>query len=277
MTGPFEPIHIPDWAWRSTSACAALDRRDISTIFALAQQYSGASQHRIANAVGIVQGRVSEILRGGRTVTALDVYERIADGLNMPDHSRLRLGLAPRRPADINGVAGDSDELIARFVNQSAASDDIRAAAHRARQISILAVRALGIVGLKDSLLRDALTRPNPPSLVVLLLDPEGTASTIRAREVGESVESFTAGIRLSIARLRELPSSHQLQVYLYDALPVWRLIRLDQTMYVSSFTADREGHQSATHKITETPNGSLHAGFQRVFDHLRANAQRMI
>jgi hypothetical protein len=61
-----------------------------------AQQYAGASQHRIATATGILQGRVSEILKGNRQETALEVFERNADGLNMPDDARVTLGLAPK-------------------------------------------------------------------------------------------------------------------------------------------------------------------------------------
>nr|WP_229806293.1 hypothetical protein [Microbispora rosea] len=47
-------------------------------------------------AVNLSQGKVSEIMRGAAQVTALDVFERIADGLHMPDPARLALGLAPR-------------------------------------------------------------------------------------------------------------------------------------------------------------------------------------
>src|SRR5262245_4604032 len=35
-------------------------------------------------------------MNGKRQVTAIDVLERIADGLAMPDLARMRLGLAPR-------------------------------------------------------------------------------------------------------------------------------------------------------------------------------------
>jgi hypothetical protein len=53
----FEPIRIPDWAWRSEGTRKALRDRNTADILRVAQQYGGASQHRIANAVGILQGR----------------------------------------------------------------------------------------------------------------------------------------------------------------------------------------------------------------------------
>ncbi|WP_433179354.1 XRE family transcriptional regulator [Actinoallomurus sp. CA-150999] len=45
----------------------------------------------------MTQGKVSEYMKqGGRQVLALEVFERIADGLDMPDDPRMTLGLAPR-------------------------------------------------------------------------------------------------------------------------------------------------------------------------------------
>jgi transcriptional regulator with XRE-family HTH domain len=246
-------------------------------ILRLAQQHSGASQHRVANAVGILQGRLSEILKGTRTVTAFEVYERIADGLTMPDHARLTLGLAPRRPGGHDESALDLGEVLDVFPNQARASDDIRATARHAADIRVLAVRALGLVGLKDSLLREAITRPDrPPTVTVLLGDPDAASTTVRAAEVGESVDSFTSGIRLSVARIAELRREN-LAVYLYDALPVWRLIGLDDTLYVSAFAPRWEGHESPTYKIVNTSGGALYIGFTRTFQDLQDHATRAI
>ncbi|MFC7482721.1 hypothetical protein ACFQX7_25745 [Luedemannella flava] len=72
--------------------------------------------------------------------------------------------------------------------------------------MDILAVRALGIIGFKDSLLRRSVLGAAPrPTLRVLLLDPDSAAATQRAGEIDESVEAFTGGIRLSLVRLRNL------------------------------------------------------------------------
>jgi transcriptional regulator with XRE-family HTH domain len=276
MNGAFGPVHIPDAAWRSGPARTVLQQRDAAGILRLAQQHAGVSQHRLANAVGILQGRVSEILKGTRTVTTFEVYERIAEGLNMPDHARLTLGLAPRRtnPAD-PGL--DLGEVLDVFPNQAQASSDIRATARDAADIRILAVRALGLVGLKDSLLRDAVTRQDqPPNVTILLSDPDAASTATRAAEIGESADSFTGGIKLSLTRLAELRRDG-LAVYLYDALPVWRLIALDETLYVSAFATIWEGHESPTYKIVTTSGGALHGGFTRTFRDLQDHATRVI
>ncbi|MEV4291378.1 helix-turn-helix transcriptional regulator [Nonomuraea bangladeshensis] len=51
----------------------------------LVRQYAGISQTRISVAVGFSQGKVSEYMQGKAQVTALDVFERIADGLALPN------------------------------------------------------------------------------------------------------------------------------------------------------------------------------------------------
>ena len=43
----------------------------------------------------MTQPKISGIMRGTARVETLEVFERIADGLNMPGHARIALGLAP--------------------------------------------------------------------------------------------------------------------------------------------------------------------------------------
>src|SRR4051794_5484676 len=91
------PIELPEWAWQRAEVRQALRDRDVGAVFRYIQQYGGASQARIATATGMTQGRVNEIINGRREVSRLDVYERIADGLAMPDDARHLLGLAAGR------------------------------------------------------------------------------------------------------------------------------------------------------------------------------------
>jgi hypothetical protein len=272
----YGPVTIPDQAWRSGAARSALGQRDVAAILRLAQRYCGASQHRLAGAVAIPQGRLSEILKGTRAVTALEVFERIADGLAMPDHARVAMGLAPRRPDPARDTEPSFGEVVNVFRNQADAGGDIRAAARDAAQVQVLAVRGLGLVGLNDALLREVIHRIEPPAAVTILLsDPDAAGTVQRAAEVGESAESFASGIRLSVARLAELHHP-QLSVYLYGALPVWRIVAVDDTLYVSAF-AHWEGHESPTYKIVNTSGGALYHGFVRTLRDLRDRAKRVI
>lgn len=272
------PLALPDWAWSRPDVRQALRERDVAGLFRATQRYAGASQGRIATATGILQGRVSEIMRGGRVVTTLELFERIADGLGMPDEARMQLGLAPQHPAGLDhlGTSGRA-EILAVYPSQSTALKDIHGLARAAREIEVLAVRGLGILGLNDSMLRAEIQR-STPTVRVLLLDPGCPATERRAAEIGESHASFAAGIRLSIERLRELDAeTGAVRCHLYTLLPTWRVIALDSTMFVSAFGESHEGHTSPMYRLAGSPHGALHRGFRRFIEELRRTARQVI
>ncbi len=99
MAGAHDLIQIPDSLWQRSEIIVALRSRDIGRFFALLRQYTGASQTQIGIACDLSQGKVSDIVRGVQQVEKLDVFERIADGLGLPDPARILLGLAPRAPS----------------------------------------------------------------------------------------------------------------------------------------------------------------------------------
>ena len=77
-------------------------------MFRLARQWAGASQQRLAAATGLPQSRVCALMndRSG-PVARIEVLQRIADGLDLPDAARMDLGLAPRqRPEALLTAAG---------------------------------------------------------------------------------------------------------------------------------------------------------------------------
>jgi hypothetical protein len=206
----------------------------------------------------------------------LEVYERIADGLAMPDTSRALLGLAPRR-AKTGPLTGHA-EIACVYSSQADIARELRTRAGMAESVDILAVRVLGLVALNDSLLRGPLsTRKTPVRARVLLLDPGAPAAAVRAGEIAESVESFVAGIRLSLARLAELDGHPflSLEVRLYDELPTWRMISFDETLYLSAFGAAHEGHRSGVYKLTAAADGMLHSGFRRHYDDMWRRSRR--
>ncbi|GLW00905.1 helix-turn-helix domain-containing protein [Streptomyces lavendulae] len=281
MTTPLVPIDLPSWAWERAEVRQALRARDMGATFRHVQQYAGASQARIAAAVGMTQARVNEIINRRREVSRLDVYERIADGLNMPDDARHLLGLAASREKRSGGAAFDLaafPEVVRVYSAQASARTEIQQQARAAKELDILAVRGLGLIGLNDSMLRAHLGRPDGRLRVrVLLLDPEGPALVQRAAEIGESPESLAGGVRLAEARLRELSDACDIEVYRYGMLPTWRIIRTDSLMFVGAFDAGWEGHESATYKVMETPHGPLYRGFRRMFEAVIDGAERTV
>ncbi|WP_345181371.1 helix-turn-helix transcriptional regulator [Streptomyces lavendulae] len=281
MTTPLVPIDLPSWAWERAEVRQALRARDMGATFRHVQQYAGASQARIAAAVGMTQARVNEIINRRREVSRLDVYERIADGLHMPDDARHLLGLAASREKRSGGAAFDLaafPEVVRVYSAQASARDEIQQHARAATELDILAVRGLGLIGLNDSMLRAHLGRSDGRLRVrVLLLDPEGPALVQRAAEIGESPESLAGGVRLAEARLRELSDVCDIEVYRYGMLPTWRIIRTDGLMFVGAFDAGWEGHESATYKVMETPHGPLYRGFRRMFEAVIDGAERTV
>jgi transcriptional regulator with XRE-family HTH domain len=89
-----DPLTVPDEFWDRDDVRSALVERDIGSLFRLLRRHTGASQTQIGIAAGLEQGYVSRVM-AGRKVMAIDVLERIADGIGMPDACRLVLGLAP--------------------------------------------------------------------------------------------------------------------------------------------------------------------------------------
>jgi transcriptional regulator with XRE-family HTH domain len=91
-----ESLRIPEQFWLREDARNALRTRDIGALFRLLRQWTGASQTQLGHAIGVEQGYVSRIMNGRRAVVTIELLERIANGCNMPDETRILLGLAPR-------------------------------------------------------------------------------------------------------------------------------------------------------------------------------------
>ncbi len=90
----------------------ALARRDLGAVARIFRKWTGASQTDIGALVGMPQPHISELERGGRRITTLDLFERFADGLGIP---RNLLGLAEDRtgqPRPETEVAGSQREWL---------------------------------------------------------------------------------------------------------------------------------------------------------------------
>src|SRR3954470_17256675 len=114
-----QPVRLPDAVWTSEQTRELLRTRRVGELFLLAKKHAGASQARIAAATGLNQGEVSRIQRGDRLVTAIDVLERVADGLAMPDPARVLLGLAPVHPGQPLVVPAQLPPVVSGFVGRA--------------------------------------------------------------------------------------------------------------------------------------------------------------
>jgi transcriptional regulator with XRE-family HTH domain len=124
----FDPPAIPPAFWERPDVCQALRKRDMSALFRLLKKYLGLSQTRLGTAVGLGQGRMSEVTNDIRGIRQAHVFERIANGLDMPDHARVLLGLTPRqitasRPRSIAVTSPGQDAELLRQITAAGRID----------------------------------------------------------------------------------------------------------------------------------------------------------
>src|SRR6266508_2243954 len=85
----------PPGLWKRAEMRAALSERDMGAVIRIFRRWTGASQTDVSVLTGVPQPDVSDLERGTRHVTAMELFERFADGLRIP---RPLLGLAERQP-----------------------------------------------------------------------------------------------------------------------------------------------------------------------------------
>ncbi|WP_422733237.1 helix-turn-helix domain-containing protein [Micromonospora sp. WMMD558] len=122
-----DPLRIPADVWSDRVVCESLSRRDIGGLFRRLSRLTGASQTRIGAAVGLEQGYVSRVV-AGRKISSIEVLERIATGLEMPDESRVALGLAPTRWPCHHDMARTAEQRQSDTPVDRCWRDDLRAA-----------------------------------------------------------------------------------------------------------------------------------------------------
>lgn len=107
----FDPATVPAAFWSRTDVQTHLAQRDLGCLF---QTYLAAfpdcTQTQLALLTKHDRADISNWVRGTRQgqVSDIDVLTRIADGLAMPDHARLLLGLAPADMLITRTTAGSS-------------------------------------------------------------------------------------------------------------------------------------------------------------------------
>jgi len=124
-------MEIPASLWQRDAMIEALRDRDMGRVLQLVRQYAGVSQTQLAIAFGMTQAKVSNIMRGVQHVTSLNVFERIADGLNMPGGARIVLGLAPSATSHgdalvPSGAAGATRPLSVESAYGEEGEDQVR-------------------------------------------------------------------------------------------------------------------------------------------------------
>ena len=119
-TSAFEPPDVPPAFWEHPDVARALAERDMGSLFRLLKEHAGISHMRVGTAAEIGPGRMSNVVNGKGRIKETQVFERIANGLNMPDAARLRLGLSLQQNPSSGSPAkeprpGQHTELLYRI------------------------------------------------------------------------------------------------------------------------------------------------------------------
>lgn len=222
MSNTLDPLRVPAELWQRADVGEALACRDIGALLRLVHKYARGSQTQIGIAVGLAQGTVSLIMQGKRDVTALEVLERIADGLAMPDEARMRLGLAPRGRLPVQRSAGASaDSSSASSGDEGRPRQHAAEAALREHLHQVLAgdvQRPSGNLLATTERLRQAMDR----------------SVAVGSLTVGQ-VEGLEATVEVSAQQCVSAPPLEMLCRLMLDALEVQGLLRARQSLPVQA------------------------------------------
>lgn len=106
--------------WAHPQLAAAVVSEDWAALLRTYRKLTGMSQTKLGELVGLVQPDVSEIERGRRCVTSMEVRQRIVHGLGMPPGLQAAAGgrplTSPVPGLELSGLAPDAD-LLARVTS----------------------------------------------------------------------------------------------------------------------------------------------------------------
>lgn len=122
------PINVPDSVWKHPDMPAALAagaaNGAIGPLLTLIARYSGASQTQLAFVLGTTQPKISKYMNDVIRVERMDMFQRIADGLGMPDEARMAFGLAPRA-RDLRTVTRVAETQVSAEASDEGVSTDM--------------------------------------------------------------------------------------------------------------------------------------------------------
>jgi hypothetical protein len=161
--------------------------------------------------------------------------------------------------------------IVAVHQNQAACAALLRHFIESAIRVDILSIRGLGLFALTDSVMRSTFVRRRAQlTLRILTMSAASTFVKSRATEVGDEPESLRSGIRFgkkAIDEMRRLGVGVTTRTY--DRQAVWRLVIVDDRMFVSGFLPSIEGHDFPVLELRHTGPKSLYCLFKRQYDEM--------
>jgi hypothetical protein len=165
---------------------------------------------------------------------------------------------------------------VAVHPNQAACAGLLRHLLESAIRVDILNIRGLGLFALTDSVMRGTFARRRTQlSVRILTMSAASAFVKSRATELGDEPESLRSGIRLGKKSIDEMRRGGvNITARAYDRQAVWRLIVIDDRMFVSGFLPSIEGHDFPALELRHTGPKSLYCLLKRQYDELWDSSQ---
>ncbi|WP_415878000.1 hypothetical protein [Micromonospora maris] len=196
----------PEWwssgRWNGRPIGEVLRRRDVTAVFRFLHA-RGVSYGRIAALVGVSPNRAAEIAKGVRQVTAYEVLERIAAGLNIP---RLAMGLGRDEDADVSRAPGHrvaeggADRSLASMAVNSLAS--LRLGMDEALASASVAPRQLELIEESASEHMRVYPSASPQVMLSLLAADCREVQVLSLRRQPAAVQARLSGVAAVLATM---------------------------------------------------------------------------
>lgn len=103
----------------------------------------------------------------------------------------------------------------------------------------------------------------------ILILNPNSDFLKIRAEEMGDDYVTVKKQHKFALENAIQLKNKYKnIEIRLYDMLPVWRIVQLDDTMYVSYYLKGNYGADTSMYKLIKS-NETLYQAFERYFGYI--------
>ena len=135
--------------------------------------------------------------------------------------------------------------------------------------LGISAKRFISEPGMESALVKLA---KNGNAVQFYLLNPNSRYLAIKALEEGDTPESWRADIEAGIRRLLDInrKNSININIKIYDDLPLWRAIIIGGTMHVSFFASGKQGIEAPVLVLTRPKDQERQTFFQAFEYHIR-------
>jgi hypothetical protein len=282
--GVRSPLVLPDEFWTNDDVHTALTTQDVGALFRLVHK-RGISETRIGAATENAQSDVSDYIRGKKRAMALAVFQRVADGLAMPDHARRTffgfppgvLDLVDALYSDIERITGAPDVVRAYpmrgLITRNQWNDIIRGS-HDQLWLYGMAEMGFAIDDQVPGILTDAAAAGC--EVRILLLDPTYAGTDDIDIDEGNPAGTLKPRITAALARFNAVRRSanDRINIRVYDAPPTLSIVRGDDRMLVTPYMRFFVGSNSPTFELANRADAKTFDRYTRHFENMWTQAK---